>query len=70
MRMQPWDEPDYYQHSADGNRRGEEFGVDSYDIDINRKFIYGDEPEPDPDQPTPIELVYKKGKIDLTVTEI
>lgn len=46
MRMQPWDEPDYHQFSADGNRRGKEFGVESYDIDLNRKFVYGDSPDP------------------------
>ena len=35
--MQPWDEYDYWQWSADGNNRGAEFGVDSDDIDLNRK---------------------------------
>jgi len=38
-RMYPWDEYDYWQHSADGNNRGAEFGVDSDDIDLNRKRI-------------------------------
>jgi len=46
MRMQPWNEPSYWQKSADGNRRGKEFGVESYDIDINDKFIYSEEPPP------------------------
>ena len=42
--MQPWDEYDYWQWSADGNNRGYEFGVDSDDIDLNRKLVDGEEP--------------------------
>jgi len=65
-KMYPWNEPDYHQHSADGNRRGHEFGVESYDIDINRKFIYGEDPEP-------IEraevTVTHKGAVDIVVVE-
>ena len=46
MRMRPWDEPDYWQFSADGNGKGKEFGVESRAIDLNLKFIV-DEDEPD-----------------------
>ena len=51
MRMQPWDEPDYHQHSADGNGRGAEYGVESDDIDLNRKFIVGDDSNEEPENP-------------------
>ena len=46
MRMQPWDEPNYHQFSADGNGRGAEFGVESNAIDLNRKFIAGEAEDP------------------------
>ena len=71
MRMQPWEEPDYYQHSADGNRRGKEFGVSSYDIDINRKFIYNDpEPEPEPDPIRAWVQLAHRGPVDVDVIEV
>ena len=49
MRMQPWAEPNYWQFSADGNNRGDEFGVDGDDIDLDLKFIYSDQDEDDLD---------------------
>jgi len=65
MRMQPWDEPDYHQHSADGNRLGHEYGVESYDIDINRKFVYGDQPDP-PIKPI-VKVIAPKGAVEVKV---
>jgi len=65
LRMQPWDEPDYWQKSADGNNRGDEFGADSDDIDINDKFICGEEPEPT-DRPHEFIVIAEKGdKVDV-----
>ena len=46
--MHPWDEYDYWQWSADGNNRGYEFGVESDDIDLNRKNGYAEDPVEDP----------------------
>ena len=68
MRMQPWLNPNYHQHSADGNDRGAEFGVDSDDIDLNRKFIEDEEPEP-PDPPKyKVDIIADKG-VKVNVTE-
>jgi len=44
--MQPWGDYDYWQWSADKNGRGEEFGVDSDDIDLNRKREGGEPSNP------------------------
>ena len=63
-KMYPWDEPDYHQYSADGNRRGREFGVESYDIDLNRKFLYGE--EPDPTERAEVTVTHK-GEVDIIV---
>ena len=63
LRMQPWLEPDYWQFSADGNGRGAEFGVDSDDIDLNRKFMFAEEPTDDPH--TVIVIVEKGDTVDV-----
>ena len=60
MRMQPYDEPNYHQFSADGNDRGAEFGVDSDDIDLNRKLVFTDQPTDDPHTVT---VIVEKGDI-------
>jgi len=66
MRMQPYDEPNYHQFSADGNDRGAEFGVDSDDIDLNRKFIVIDQPEEPTDDPHTVIVIVEKGdKVDV-----
>lgn len=67
MRMQPWQYPHYHQYSADGNNRGIEFGVESDDIDINRKFIYGEDPPP---QKTEVEVRYKTDEASIKLTEV
>ena len=68
-KMYPWDEPDYHQYSADGNGRGFEFGVQSKAIDINRKFIYTDQPEdPDPIERAQVTVTHE-GPVDIVVVE-
>ncbi len=67
MRMQPWQEPNYHQHSADGNGRGAEFGAESNAMDINRKFIYGEQPPPT--DRAKVEILHE-GPVDITVKEI
>ena len=67
-RMHPWLEPNYHQHSADGNRRGHEYGVESYDIDINRKFIYGNPDDLPQELTTAIEIAHTE-PITVTVGE-
>ncbi|KKK61041.1 hypothetical protein LCGC14_3018280, partial [marine sediment metagenome] len=70
LRMRPWSEPNYHQHSADKNGRGNEFGAESNAIDINRKFIYGDPPDlPDPAERAKVEVSHS-GPVDITVKKI
>ena len=59
-RMQPWDDYDYWQWSADGNNRGAEFGVESDDIDLNRKRTT-DDPEEPTDDPHNFTVIAQKG---------
>ena len=58
-RAYPWDYADYWQQSADGNNRGDEFGVESDDIDINLQRLAsvggGDTPV-DPQNPAEVPL--------------
>ncbi len=58
MRMQPWDEPNYWQYSADGNNRGREFGVSGDDIDLDYKFCFEAEEPPTTKKTT---LIVPKG---------
>lgn len=65
MRMRPWDEPDYHQFSADGNGLGAKHGVESRDLDLNRKFVVENNSNGEP-EPAEV-LVIPKGNVVVEV---
>ncbi len=70
-RMYPWDEPDYHQFSADGNGLGAAYGVESRDIDLNRKFVVGDDSngEPEPEPEVARVLIIPTGNVEIEIQE-
>ena len=69
LRMKPWDEYDYWQHSADGNNRGHEFGADSDDIDLNWKLVPDEIEPPDPVGKSDVTIIYDPLRVNLVVQE-
>lgn len=68
-RMKPWDEYDYWQHSADGNGRGHEFGVDSEDIDLNWKLVHDTPPVDPPAAKSDVILYYNPLTTNIILVE-